>query len=361
MSNLKNLSYIWKMNAEYPLENNGYSVFSCFSGGGGSTMGYKLAGFDVIGCNEIDEKALQCYIKNHNSKFIYDEPIQELKEKPNLPNKLFKLDILDGSPPCTAFSFAGNRQKDWGKKKKYSEGNYKQVIDTLFFDFIDFAERLQPKIIITENVYSLLLGKSQRYVQKIYSELKDAGYFTIHYVIDSSTMGVPQKRNRIFFFSVRKDLINFIPTKGFFNLPKLNLNFKEKSIKFKDIYKNVEVTNKEELQLTELYQKYWKQAKQGEQVGKFDTCKKMAMNLVPYTQTTGHQFHPIEMRKINHEEYRVMATFPEDYDFCDLSSRNIQYITAMSVPPIMMAKISDQIKKQWLNNIFELHKKGDQK
>ena len=29
-------------------------VFSCFACGGGSTMGYKLAGFDVIGCNEID-------------------------------------------------------------------------------------------------------------------------------------------------------------------------------------------------------------------------------------------------------------------------------------------------------------------
>ena len=32
------------------------TVFSCFACGGGSTMGYKLAGFDVLGCNEIDPK-----------------------------------------------------------------------------------------------------------------------------------------------------------------------------------------------------------------------------------------------------------------------------------------------------------------
>ena len=32
------------------------SVFSCFACGGGSTMGYKLAGYDVIGCNEIDKR-----------------------------------------------------------------------------------------------------------------------------------------------------------------------------------------------------------------------------------------------------------------------------------------------------------------
>jgi DNA (cytosine-5)-methyltransferase 1 len=36
-------------------------VLSCFSCGGGSTMGYKLAGFDVIGCNEIDPKMMEAY------------------------------------------------------------------------------------------------------------------------------------------------------------------------------------------------------------------------------------------------------------------------------------------------------------
>ena len=40
-------------------------VFSCFACGGGSSMGYKLAGFDVIGCNEIDNRMMYIYCQNH--------------------------------------------------------------------------------------------------------------------------------------------------------------------------------------------------------------------------------------------------------------------------------------------------------
>lgn len=43
-------------------------VFSCFACGRGSTMGYKLAGFDVIGCNEIDPRMNNIYVANHNPK-----------------------------------------------------------------------------------------------------------------------------------------------------------------------------------------------------------------------------------------------------------------------------------------------------
>ncbi|HRB54531.1 MAG TPA: DNA cytosine methyltransferase, partial [Bacteroidia bacterium] len=56
-------------------------VFSCFSCGGGSTMGYKLAGFDVIGCNEIDPKMMEAYIANHNPKYTFLEPIQTFKNR----------------------------------------------------------------------------------------------------------------------------------------------------------------------------------------------------------------------------------------------------------------------------------------
>ena len=57
----------WKWSfADYPKEKNGLKVFSCFACGGGSTMGYKLAGCDVIGCCEIDPRMNEVYVKNHN-------------------------------------------------------------------------------------------------------------------------------------------------------------------------------------------------------------------------------------------------------------------------------------------------------
>ena len=111
-----------KYNYKWSLKNSNFTkdkgkVFSCFACGGGSTMGYKLAGFDVIGCNEIDKRMAEVYIQNHNPKHCYIEKIQDFKLREDLPEELYDLDILDGSPPCSSFSIAGNREKDWGKEK----------------------------------------------------------------------------------------------------------------------------------------------------------------------------------------------------------------------------------------------------
>lgn len=95
------------------------TVFSCFACGGGSTMGYKLAGFDVLGCNEIDPKMIEAYRFNHKPKFSFLEPIQTFKERDDLPEELYNLDILDGSPPCSSFSMSVNREKDW----RYYDGD----------------------------------------------------------------------------------------------------------------------------------------------------------------------------------------------------------------------------------------------
>ena len=68
-------------------------VFSCFSCGGGSTMGYKLAGFDVIGNCEIDPKMNEVYVENHKPKYTFLEGIQTFKDREDLPAELFDLDI----------------------------------------------------------------------------------------------------------------------------------------------------------------------------------------------------------------------------------------------------------------------------
>ena len=189
------------------------TVFSCFACGGGSTMGYKLAGFDVLGCNEIDPKMMEAYKENHKPKLAYLEPIQTFKLRKDLPKELYNLDILDGSPPCSSFSMAGNREKDWGKDKKFREGQACQILDDLFFDFIDLANELQPKVVIAENVKGLLLGNAIEYVRRIYREFDKAGYYCQHWLLNASKMGVPQRRERVFFIALRKDLAKSFYTK----------------------------------------------------------------------------------------------------------------------------------------------------
>ena len=114
----------WNLSELKDWPKHGRTVFSCFHCGGGSTMGYKLAGYDVLGGVEIDPEMMKIYRANHNPKHSYLMGIQEFNKILNdkLPKELFNLDILDGSPPCSSFSMAGSREKAWGKKKKFREG-----------------------------------------------------------------------------------------------------------------------------------------------------------------------------------------------------------------------------------------------
>lgn len=327
-------------------------VFSCFACGGGSTMGYKLAGFDVIGCNEIDPKMMELYIENHKPKYSFLEPIQTFKNREDLPKELFELDILDGSPPCSSFSMAGNREKDWGKEKKFREGQAKQVLDDLFFHFIDLAKRLQPKIVIAENVKGLLLGNAKKYVKQIYKEFDLAGYHVQHFLLDASKMGVPQRRERVFFVALRKDLSNKLQSVNnlFLTIPKLELNFKEKEIPFKDIEDKQDTSVITHTEASKLWEKvkYGQQFSKAHKLGYHFNCYKVNPNKVlnTVTATTGNgAWHYSIQRPLNDKENILAGSFPQDYNF---KNQNVKYVIGMSVPPLMTARISNEIYNQWL-------------
>lgn len=146
---IKSTDWKWSFK-DYPKEKNGLKVFSCFACGGGSTMGYKLAGCEVIGCNEIDPRMNKVYVENHHPKYNYLQDIREFNKRDDLPEELYNLDILDGSPPCTTFSMAGDREESWGVKKKFREGQAEQTLDDLSFVFIDTVAKLKPKVMIKD-------------------------------------------------------------------------------------------------------------------------------------------------------------------------------------------------------------------
>ncbi len=79
--------YEWNLKDAIFTKDKG-KVFSCFSCGGGSTMGYKLAGFDVIGCNEIDPKMMEVYKLNHHPKYTYLESIVDFCKRDEYPEEL---------------------------------------------------------------------------------------------------------------------------------------------------------------------------------------------------------------------------------------------------------------------------------
>lgn len=332
----------WKWHfKDYPKEKNGLKVFSCFACGGGSTMGYKLAGCEVLGDCEIDPQMNEVYIKNHHPKYNYLMDIRDFNKLEDLPEELYHLDILDGSPPCTTFSMAGEREKGWGKKKKFREGQTEQTLDDLSFIFIETVNKLKPKCVIMENVEGLLLGAAWSYV--IYKQFAEIGYTVNHYLCKGEHMGIPQTRHRVFFIAFRNDLN--------FDFDKLDMCFNYEPVKYGKIKEgNLRLMKKE----STFYQIALKandkdksiadtRVRFGEKGSAFQVLYIRDRDIMPTLRTKIDIIDlndPSNPAIVSKETIRNAQTFPQDYDFC---GKNVEYICGMSVPPIMIKRIVNRI------------------
>jgi len=315
-------TYRWSLTDLDKVKKNGLKVFSCFACGGGSTMGYKLAGFDVIGANDIDPEMAWHYKENHAPKHYFLEDIRKFAKRNDLPKELYELDILDGSPPCSSFSMAGSREKGWGKKKQFREGQALQTLDDLFFDFIELGRKLQPKVIIAENVKGMLQGNAKGYVKQIIGLFNTIGYDVQLFLLNAASMGVPQERERVFFIARRADIA----------LPKLELLFNERPLTVK------EATGLE----GHTSNTAWLRHVLAGRRPKWHTHKRPA----PTIMGTGGVFligKDNKPEKIGPPHINLLGSYPLDYKF----RGDLSYMIGMSVPPLMTYGVANQIYKQW--------------
>lgn len=336
--------YKWNLADGFPakgISKNGLNVFGTFICGGGSTMGYKLAGFNHLGGVEIDKKVADVYKTNHAPKYLYNEDIREFNKRTDLPKELYELDILDGSPPCSTFSMAGAREKGWGKEKVFREGQARQTLDDLVFVYCDTIIKLQPKTFILENVKGIIQGNAKLYSKQIVKKMTDAGYTVQVFLLNAASMGVPQKRERVFFIGHKNQL----------RLPRLKMEFNEKPITFAEIDEG-DVYGKP---ITKKALSLWKLCKVGKNFSSVDpkgnwfNASKINPTAVQNTITGGeapgsmmaHWKYP---RELNQGEFCCIGTYPQDYNFLKF---NPKYLIGMSVPPVMTAQIANQIYLQW--------------
>ncbi len=312
--------YEWNLKDGYPSKNikkNNMNVFGTFINGGGSTMGYKLAGFNHLGGVEIDPKVADIYKANHNPKYLYTEDIREFNKRNDLPKELYELDILDGSPPCSTFSMAGQRESGWGKEKVFREGQKRQRLDDLVFVYVETINKLRPKIAILENVKGMIAGNAKAYTKEVVRRLKAYGYDVQVFLLNAATMGVPQKRERVFFVCSRKEL----------GYKKLKLEFNERAILIKEFYATVKRRES---------QNYTKSRFGDVMVDLKSTCN---------TIVTINRYWVDENNLLDNNTIKKIGTYPLDYNFKTIQPK---YLIGMSVPPVMMAQISHQIYLQWL-------------
>lgn len=176
---------------------NEYKCIDLFAGCGGLSLGFEMAGFNIPLAIEIDEWASETYEKNHPSTEVLMGDITKIIDLENIiSNNDLPVDGIIGGPPCQGFSLSGNRDK-------------KDPRNSLFMEFVRFVKYFKPKFFVMENVTGILSMKTKenKLVKDIIlSEYDAAGYNVKICKLNAAEYGVPQKRERVFFIGIRKDL-----------------------------------------------------------------------------------------------------------------------------------------------------------
>ena len=362
---------------------NKFNVISTFAGGGGSSTGYRLAGGKILCINEFVEEAQNTYRENYPDTPILPGDIKQLSGKDFLDIAglgVGELDILDGSPPCSAFSVAGklSHSRDgkhsdgWGQTKNYSDGKMVENIEDLFFEFLRVADDIRPKVIIAENVKGLTIGEAKEYFNKIQNTFEDIGYDVVAKVLDSRYFGISQTRTRVFFIGVRNDItekagLNFMTIGNVFpqELPDV--------VPLKDALIDLEYDAEEVKYLTDKFTKtaYWRDTGSKMEIdppkvltgmdyhhkGHHFNLKRVSqyqpaptLTAMGSNDTTAGAFHWAEPRKLTIGELKRIQSLPDDFKLTGKWNQKSERIGRM-VPPLMMKVIADSVYNKILKEI----------
>ena len=373
---LKKVSYIpflescWQEHSRSK-EKKAPTVISLFAGGGGSSLGYSMAGFKELLAVEWNDNAVETFKSNFPDIPIYHGDITGLSTEHVLEMTKIKkgeLDILDGSPPCQGFSTAGKR-------------DFTDTRNQLFKEYVRLLKDLKPKVFVMENVSGLVKGVMRLIFVEILKELKAIGYKVSARLLNTMYFNVPQSRQRIIFIGVREDLGmepshpkgGSIPITVKEALPHIDKIIHDSS----GLFSQGDITNKPSPCLTigidsinsyhwkieketsiEGYAigKEWEKLSPGEESDKFFNLKRIPINKPSQTITKeGGQnsgiasiTHPIEKRKLSIAELKRIGSFPDNFIMNGTYAQKWAVI-GNSVPPLFMRSIALHIKNNILN------------
>ena len=367
---------------------NLFNVLSTFAGGGGSSTGYRLAGGKILAVNEFVPEAQNTYRANYPNTTIVPGDIKELTGTYLMEQagvKVSELDILDGSPPCSAFSMAGSvshgegrtHADAFGKKKQYSDIKGVENVEDLFFEFLRVAKDIKPKVIIGENVEGLTMGEAKEYFHKIQNTFEEIGYLIVANVLDASYFGVPQSRKRCFFIGVREDVAE-----------KVGINFMTMYQLYPD--KNDfrttlgeainDVVNEDQEELDYLMKALGPDKAVGKTLMKMPKDPEKVLTGMDY-HAKGHHFnlkrtsrnkpcptitamgnlagvagtcHPTDDRKFTIKELKRIMSLPEDFKLTGVHKQQSERIGRM-VPPLMMKALAESVYNKVLKPYKEIN------
>ena len=365
-----------------------FNVLSTFAGGGGSSTGYRLAGGKILAINEFVEEAQNTYRENYPNTTIVPGDIKELTGTYLMEQagvKVSELDILDGSPPCSAFSMAGSvshcegrtHADAFNKTKQYSDIKGVSNVEDLFFEFLRVAKDIKPKVIIGENVEGLTMGEAKEYFHKIQNTFEEIGYLVVADVLNASYFGVPQSRKRCFFIGVREDVADAIGL-NFMTMYQLYPDKNDVQTTLGEAISDVVNEDKEELDY--LFDKISPEKAVGKTLMKMPKDPDKVLTGMDY-HDKGHHFnlkrsslrkpcptitamgnlagvagtcHPLEDRKFTIKELKRIMSLPEDFKLTGKHKQQSERIGRM-VPPLMMKALAESVYNKVLKPYKELN------
>lgn len=324
--------------SQLPREPDAPTVISTFAGGGGSSLGYHMAGFRELLAVEWDDNAVKTLRLNFPHLDVYHGDIAKLSVEEVLRRTGLEpgqLDVFDGSPPCQGFSTAGKR--DMGDER-----------NQLFREYVRLLRGLKPKCFVMENVSGMVKGKMKLIFAEILRELKASGYLVSARLLNAKYYGVPQSRERIIFVGVREDLgIEPSHPEGTTNVETLT-----------SAWANVCVEVVPEI--SSRYANIVLKVSRGqcaddvEPGSGFQNCvrwdeNKCAPTISKLNRGTGFgtPIHPIENRTVSIPEAKRCASFPDNHVFVGAFADRWARI-GNSVPPLLMRAIAGHIRSHIL-------------
>ena len=165
-----------------------------FAGAGGLAIGFRKAGFTVVGANDADAAAGSTFRLNFPEATFFEGPISALTTDQLMQEcglEVGELDCLIGGPPCQSFSYNNHHRSDCDDRAR------------LFEHYLRIVRGLRPKTLVMENVPGMLTIGGGSVITAIRAALKRMDYETSVEVLSAEEFGTPQTRRRVFIVGSR--------------------------------------------------------------------------------------------------------------------------------------------------------------
>ncbi|SOC11356.1 DNA (cytosine-5)-methyltransferase 1 [Ureibacillus xyleni] len=401
----KNYDFV-KVNVNNPpneqqrtIQQNNFNVIDLFCGAGGSSTGFKLAGFNLIGALDFNEKAAATHKLNFPQCHTVVNDITQLS--PSEFNDIIgnqTVDVLIGSPPCQTFSSLSQ-----GKIKSLGKDIKKDIRNYYYKNYLDYLSFFKPKMFLMENVP----GFQTKFEGMIFNDFLDylsehLPEYTITYkVLDAVNYGVPQNRKRLFvcgyldgyhfefpesntelleekedFVSVENALLDLPDITDDWRLDHLPYSKYENLTKYQRFIRGnstwvrnniCRVSNNEAKQMFNYLkpgQKYMElDDTTKEKISLFDTfsssviqtrCRRLPLaeaswTVIAHIGMDGYEYiHPTECRTLSVREAARLQSFPDDFVF--VGNMREQYVQiGNAVPPLLSYALAKEIENALTN------------